>query len=493
MDRKKHVMYTSAEVSPYAKSGEMADVAGSLPKFLSGQGMRVSVFMPNYRTPEIESLRKELVVSRLEVPVGETVIKGRIFKTELGSFSLYLCDNPKYFWRDHVYGAGRDDYLDNDERFVFFNRALLEFLVRIKKPVDIIHCNNWTTALIPVFLKTLYKEEPLFRDTSSVLTLHNIAYQGEFPPESMALTGLSWDYFQPSLLSQEGKFNFLKSGILFSDVMNTVSSSYRERIMTNKHGFGLGELLRSRRSQLFSIRNGVDYEVWNPVTDPYIVRNYTPPDLEAKKLNKLDLFDEFGLKMGGDTPLFGMSAYLSPHKGFELLLEAVDRLMALDLGIVISGRGDEKYVKHLKAIQKRYRERFGFRLETNPALTHKVVAGADFFLIPSFHEPGGLNQLYCMKYGTVPVVRATGGLAETVQPLDSKTGTGNGIVFRDYTPEALLKAVAEAIHVYGKPQEWAKLVCRGYGRSYSWEASAKKYLKLYANALKIKELGGNFG
>ncbi|GAG20364.1 unnamed protein product, partial [marine sediment metagenome] len=258
---------------------------------------------------------------------------------ELGKCDIYFIDNPKYFWRDYIYGTGRGEYLDNDERFIFFNRAVLEFLLKTKMPVDIIHCNSWPTALIPVFLRTHYSKKSQFKKTATVFTLHNIAYQGEFPPESLALTGLNWKYFNPKQLSFNGKFNFLKAGMVFSDVLNTVSSAYKREIQTEKHGFGLEDILKNRKDVFFSIRNGVDYEMWNPETDPYIAANYSPSNLKAKKKCKIDLIKEFGLSISAKTPLIGIASYLSSQKGFDILLEAVPELMEMDVGLVVLGKG----------------------------------------------------------------------------------------------------------------------------------------------------------
>ncbi len=489
MGRKLRVIYVSPEVSPYAISGELADVASSLPKYLAYLGLEVSLFVPKYRKPEIESLPMELVMKDLPVPLGERKVKGQIFRSELGKYDIYFVDNPKYFLRENIYGTGKGEYLDNDERFIFFNRAVLEFLLRKKMEVDIIHCNNWPTALLPIFLKTHYAHKSQFKKTAVVFTLHNIAYQGEFPAETLALTGLNWNYLSSKSLSYNGNFNFLRTGVMFSDILNTVSSSYKREILTKSHGFGLKDILEKKKDFFFSIRNGIDYEIWNPETDPYIIANYTASDLEPKKRCKLDLIKEFDLSLPAKIPLMGVVSYLSNQKGMDILLEAMSEIIEMDAGLVILGRGDEKYESRFLEIQRQYPRKISVKLETNPALAHKVAAGADILLIPSLYEPCGLNQLYSFRYGTVPVVRATGGLGETVETFDAKTLKGNGFIFREYSSQALLRAIKDALRFYAKPRFWTKIVQQGLTKNFSWETAARRYLRLYQKAIDMKKGG----
>lgn len=486
MDKNLRVAFVSAEVSPYAKLGEMADVAYSLPKHLSSLGMNISLFMPMYRRPEIDSLPKELIVSNLPVHLGERKAKARVFKGEQGKYDIYFIDNPKYFWRDQIYGTGTGEYLDNDERFIFFSKAVLEFLLRDEIPTDIIHCNNWPAALIPVFLRTHYTRKKNFQNTATVLTLHNIAYQGEYPPDSLMITGLNLKYFTSRHLSLNGKFNFLKTGIMYADVLNTVSSTYRREILTIKHGLGLEEILQRRKDVFFSIRNGIDYEIWNPETDPFISMNYSLSNLSGKKACKQDLIKEFDLPIQIEIPVIGLVSYMRTHKGFDILLEAMDELVRLDMALVILGQGEEQYEKQLIEIQRKYSDKVAVRLEMNPSLVHKIAAGADIFLIPSLYEPCGLNQLYSFRYATVPVVRGTGGLEETVRPFRAETSRGNGFVFREYSSSALLGALGEALEYYKKPALWKKILAEGMKENFSWDNAAKRYAKLYKSALKIR-------
>jgi starch synthase len=489
MGQKTRVIYVSAEVSPFAKSGELADVASSLPKYLASFGMDVSVFMPKYRRPEIESLPKELVKTKILIPVGEGKVKAQVYRSELGRYNIYFIENPKYFWRENIYGTGKGEYLDNDERFIFFSRAVLEFLWKTKMPVDVIHCNNWPTALIPVFLKTHYANRSHFKKVATILTLHNIAYQGEFPAEALSLAGLNWNDLSPRPLDFNGKFNFLRTGLLFSDILNTVSYSYRREILTMKHGFGLKDVLNSRKNVFFSIRNGVDYEIWNPETDPYIVANYTPSDLRPKQECKKDLIQEFGLSLPPQTAIIGVVSYLSSQKGFDILIEAMEKIMDMDVGLVILGKGDEKYESEFLTIRDRYPGKFSIKFELNPALVHKIAAGADIFLIPSLYEPCGQNQLYSFRYGTVPVVRATGGLGETVKAYDPKTMRGNGFVFKEYSSQSLVKALRKALSCYKKPSVWKKIIKVGLEENFSWRSAARRYAKLYRSALEMRKGG----
>lgn len=492
MAQKFKVLYVSPEVSPFAKSGELADVACALPKYLSSMGMEISLIVPKYRRPEIESLATELIVSELLVPLGGEKVKASVYKTELGKYAVYFVDNPKYFWREKIYGPSTGDYLDNDERFIFFNRAVLEFLLITKMPVDILHCNSWPTALIPVFLRTHYSQESQFKEVATVLTLHNAAYQGEFPPETLGLTELNWNYFKPQQLSLSSKFNFLKAGLIYSDVINTVSLTYKREIQTKKYGFGLEETLKSREDAFFSIRNGVDYEIWNPETDALIAANYGPTHLEGKKKCKQDLIKEFGLSLGETTPVVVMTSYLTYHKGFDLLLGAMDELVKMDVGLIICGQGDERYENEFSKIKRKYPKKTAIRFEMNPVLAHKIAAGADISLIPSLYEPCGLNQLYSFRYGTVPVVRAIGGLKETVKPFDVRTFKGNGFVFKEYSSEALLKTLKKALDCYRQPALWKKIIEAGFRENFSWEIAAKGYIRLYQRALESKR-GGQVG
>jgi starch synthase len=489
-DGKLRVAFITPEAAPFAKSGELADVTGSLPKILASLGAEVSLFLPKYRLPEIDSLSKELVASNLSVPLGTRKIKASVYRAEPGKYTVYFIDNPKYFLREHIYGPSTGAYLDNDERFIFFNRAVLEFMLKSGFKTDIIHSHNWPAALIPVFLKTHYVRKPLFKETTSILTLHNVAYQGEFPADSLALAGLTWNGFASLKIDFDGKFNFLKAGVIFADAVNTVSRTYRKEILSGKQAPGLAALIKSRNLVLETVRNGIDTEEWDPRTDPYIAENFDPENIGGKRACRGDLVREFGLDVSEKTPILGIVSYLTRNKGFDLLLDSVLRLMAMDIGLIVLGRGDDSVEEKFRTIQERYPGKAAVRIEMNPALSHKIIAGSDLLLMPSFIEPCGLTQLYAFRYGTVPVVRATGGLRETVIPFDSCPEGGNVFVFNRYRPGALLTSVGEALVRFREPEMWSRIMAAGFRQDFSWESSAREYLDLYLKN-HIARRGGN--
>lgn len=481
------VVFITPELSPFAKSGELADVASSLPKYLMSKGVSLQVFLPRYRQPAIESLAMDCIVSDLSVPLGDKKIKGRVFLSKQEKYDLYLIDSPQYFWRENIYGAGNDHYLDNDERFVFFNRAVLEYLRKERKKVDIFHCNNWPTALTPLLVRAHPAFQKRFPQSACLLTLHNIAYQGIFPQETHLLTGLDWDLFSSRNIFSQGRFNFLKTGLLFTDVINTVSATYRREILSKKYGFGLDPVLKQRRQHLFSIRNGIDFELWDPKNDPYIAQKYLPADHAAKKQNKQGLIQELGLSISETTPLLGITSYIAANKGFDLLLDGLPIMLKKNLGLIVQGRGDAEYEKRLLDLQVRFPQKIAVRLDRKTGLTHKIVAGCDLLLIPSRYEPCGLNQLYGFRYGTVPIARATGGLKETVKPVDTAGSAGNGFIFREYSTRSLLQAVDQALVCYADSQLWARIKTAGARQNFSWQKAAKKYIKLYRHALQIRQ------
>lgn len=484
--RKLKVAFVTPEVAPYAKSGELADVAASLPKALAARGVEVSIFMPMYRRPGVDSLSKVPVLKDLAVPLGREKVRAAVHRAELGWADLFLVECPRFFHREHIYGPSKGAYLDNDERFAFFGRAVLEYLSRARAPVDIIHCNNWPSALIPVFLKTRYAARAQFKATASVLTLHSVVYQGEFPADSMSLAGLTWNDFASCRLAFDGKFNFLKAGVLFADAVSTVSREYGKEILTGEQGPGLADILKSQNLVLHAIRNGIDTEEWDPATDPFIAANFRPDAPDAKKECRRNLLKEFGLSLPDRTPVVGISSYLTRHKGFALLREAAPALRELDFGLVVQGRGDEAYEDVFRALRAGRPDRVGVRFEISPALSHKVVAGSDILLVPSLYEPCGLSQLYAFRYGTVPVVRATGGLKETVEPFGASPPRGDGFVFDEFTPGALTECLSKALDLYAHPKIWRRVMNAGFRKDFSWGRSVGKYLRLYAGVLNSK-------
>ncbi len=489
MNKKIHVGLVTPELSPLVRSGELADVAASLPRYLVQEGVEVAVFIPRYRRPEIDSLPMEVVIPELLVPLGAERVRAQVLKTEVGRVPLYLIDSPRFFYRPEVYGPATSGYLDNDARFIFFNRAVLEFLARSKKEFDVIHCHNWPTALVPVFLRTNYQDVPHLKDVATVFTVHNAAYQGEFPAESLALTGLNWDYFTPQRLALNGRFNFLKAGLVFADIINTVSSTYKQEIQKKAAGDELGEILRRISNRFFSIRSGIDYDTWDPGKDRLITATYTADDPSGKKVCKESLIRETGLNIQAQTPLIGLVSYFSPLKGIDLLLESLEAILRLDVGLIICGQGDEALVMNLMAVSQRYPGRLVVKTETTEALMHQVFAGCDLTLIPSREEPCGLNQFYAFRYGTVPVARAVGGLKETIVPYNFATGEGNGFLFSSPTPRGLLMALRRALTCYRQPELWNNLVHSVMRQDFSWEKPGKQYIQLYLRAIELRKGG----
>lgn len=485
-----HVALITPEAAPFARSGELAEFCAALPRYLAPLGLKVSLVLPRYSTPQIASLDAAVVSPELAVPLNGGRARASVFKAEQKGYEIYLVDNPKYFLRENIYGTPTGNYLDNDERFVFFSRAALEFLRQAGHPVDILHCHNWPTALIPLFLRSHYKDDPVLRSAASVLTVHNAAFQGEFPAESLALADLNWDFFDPLQISLNGKLNFLQAGAVYADMVNTVSSAYEKELLSRKRGLELDTILRRRRKSFTSIRNGIDREAWNPETDPYIAARFGPGCLDGKADCKSDLAAEAGLSIPPNRPVIAFIAHLSRNKGADILAKSLGGIVGLGAGVIICGEGEERLKKEFAAAARRFPGRVVFRCESNPALVHKIMAGADILLIPSLSEPSGLNQFAAFRYGTVPIVRATGGLKEAVRRFDPGKGSRNGFVFQEYTARALVRVVQHAVACYSeKPALWKRLMEEGLRQEYSWEETARGYANLYLQAVEFKRGG----
>jgi starch synthase len=481
------VALVTPEAAPFAKSGELAEFCAALPRYLTSLGLRTSLVLPRYRTPQIASLEATILFPEISVPLNGERAKASVFRAEQRGYDIYLIDNPKYFLRENIYGPPTGNYLDNDERFVFFSRAALELFSRAGLSLDVIHCHNWPTALIPVFLRSHYREDPALKAAATLLTLHNAAYQGEFPAESLALTELNWDFFGARPLSLNGKFNFLQAGAAYADLVNTVSATYRKELLSTNGGSGLSRILRKRRKTFTSVRNGIDREVWDPSRDPYIAANFGPGRLDGKAKCRQDLIAIMGLDISAEMPLLAFVSHLSRHKGVDILAQSLEAIVGLGAGVVVCGEGEERYQKEFEAAARRFPGRVVFRFETNPVLTHKIMAGADMLLIPSLTEPSGLNQFAAFRYGAVPVVRATGGLKEAVRAYNPRTGSGNGFVFGDFSAEAFVRAVRQATRCFNdKPGHWRRLREKGMRQPFSWEDTARGYADLYERALEFK-------
>ncbi|MGB9835412.1 MAG: glycogen synthase [Candidatus Saccharicenans sp.] len=473
------------ELAPYARSGELAEAVSGLVKALARQGTEINVFLPFYRKPELESLNKELITRELVVPVGRKKLKASVYRSEVGRYNLYLIDQPKYFHREHIYGSSQEYYPDNDERFIFFNRAVGEFLAESRMKIDVVHGHNWPSSLLPLFLKTVFQKKANLKKVASVLTVHNFSYQGEFPAESITLTGLDWHYMNSHQLAFRGKFNFLKTGLLFADVINTVSHTYRKEVLSQHPD--LCSMLADKKKRLFSIRNGIDTEEWDPSADERLPANFSAENLEGKRICKKHLLKEFRLAIEEDTPLLALVGYLTRLKGLDLILNNLKKLMEQhSFGLLVIGQGEEIYEQAFSKLEQIYRGRLAVKLGHYQGTYHQVLAGADLLLMPSLEEPCGLAVMHAQRYGTVPLVRATGGLRETVIPFDGDSGRGNGFVFEDYSDQAFCQKFSEALKTYQNTKIWLNLVYNCFVNDNSWNKVINRYRALYQKAIKIK-------
>lgn len=474
------ILFASAEVVPFAKTGGLADVAGSLPKALATYGNDVRIVMPRYA--RIQPTR---TIGDFPVQVGyrkETAIlrEGEIEARMDGVFRkipVYFIDNYHYFDRDQIYG-----YWDEAERYAFFCRAVLEMTKMLGFKPDIIHCNDWQTGPIPLLLKEQYQWDPFFRGIGTVFTIHNLRYQGNFPKETLHLLGLGDECFTPERLEFYGNISFMKAGLLWSDVLNTVSRTYAEEIQDPHYGEGMDGILRQRSQDLYGICNGINIHEYNPATDPRIYHNYTAEDLEGKRRNKMELQREMGLPQL-DVPLLGIVSRLVDQKGLDLIADISRDLMERPMQLVVLGTGDAYYEDMFRELRSLYPDRIGVEIGFNVTLAQRIYAGCDMFLMPSAFEPCGLGQLISLRYGTIPVVRSTGGLRDTVIDYNPDTGSGNGFSFAPYDSSALLAAIDRGLELYDSPRAWQSLVKRAMQEDHSWNRSAAEYMGLYKNAL----------
>ncbi|MEK7773991.1 MAG: glycogen synthase GlgA, partial [Deltaproteobacteria bacterium] len=464
-----NVLIASPEATPFAKTGGLADVAGSLTVALKDLGCNVALMLPFHRQVAEGAFDIKPVDIDVTVPIGLRKVGVQVLKGASKGVPVFFIRRDEYFDRSFLYGTPEGDYFDNLERFAFFSRAVLETAKAIGFRPDVIHCNDWQTGLIPAYLKDAYRGDAFFSGTATIFTIHNIAYQGVFPAELYRLIGLGPELFGPDGLEFWGKINLLKSGLVFSGTLTTVSEAYSREIRTKEYGGGLDGVLQRRKEDLYGVLNGIDYGEWNPETDPHIPARYSWKDLRGKAWCREALLKEFGLKLKAGAPLIGMISRLAEQKGFDILCDAMPELMERDIGMVVLGSGDRKYQLLIEGLAVRYPEKLSVRIAFNNRLAHLVEAGSDIFLMPSRYEPCGLNQMYSLRYGTVPVVRATGGLDDTVR--DRAEVGRNGFKFTGYSPEALTAKVMEAITVYGDKNAWKALQMEGMKEVFSWEAS----------------------
>lgn len=476
-----HILFVTSEVVPFSKTGGLADVAGSLPRALKRLGHRVTVVTPLYRCVDRRGLKATHV--EVTVPLRERRVEGVFFRGKLApGIDVFFLKRDEFYDRSYLYCPPDGDYFDNPERFIFFMRGTLEGIRHKAFRPDIVHCHDWQSALIPVYLKTLYKG--LLPEIPAVLTIHNVAYQGVFPSYVFSYTGLPQSVYSLEGLEFYGKVNFLKGGILFSDAITTVSKRYSMEIQTPEYGCGLDGVLRKRKEDLYGILNGVDYKEWSPAEDRYIPARYSVRDLSGKAICKKALIDGFGLKVSQKDPLIGVISRLTGQKGFDILIKAIKRIVDMGAGIVFLGDGEERYRRYLQVLARRHPGRVGVKIGFSDPLAHRIEAGCDIFLMPSRYEPCGLNQIYSLKYGTIPVVRATGGLDDTIRDYDPETDEGTGFKFKEYSTGALVDKVRFALEIYRDKERWERLVKRAMREDFSWDRSARLYEEVYRKVLK---------
>ena len=481
-----NIVFAASEGVPFSKTGGLADVVGALPRALAALGHQVSVYLPRYRQTKLTEPVPE--VRSVTIPFDDqyrfaSVVSGG----SLHGVRFYFVEYPPYFDRDALYGTPAGDYPDNAERFALFSRTVLEASKILGVP-QIFHCHDWQSALIPVLLRTVYAEDPAFRDVGTVFTIHNMGYQGLFPPDTLPLLMLPWDLFTMSKMEFFGQVNFLKGALTYADFITTVSRKYSQEIQTAEYGFGLEGVLRDRASTVTGILNGVDYDEWSPQTDKFIAAKFSPPDLSGKAMCKQDLLAAFGIPTADvKLPVIGVVSRFAAQKGFDLIAQIADRLAREEMIVVALGTGDKTYEEMFLRLNKQFPKKIAVKVAYDNAIAHQIEAGADMFLMPSRYEPCGLNQIYSLKYGTVPIVRATGGLDDTIEPWDARSGKGTGFKFSEYNGESLLLTIKQALSAYRDQTSWQALMRNGMNKDFSWNASAREYGKIYE---KVRQMRG---
>ena len=484
------------ECVPFAKEGGLADVVGVLPKHLARKGHDVRVVMPRYRKVDPNRYGLKQLPGVLVVPMGVIgtqycgVYEGRLPGSEV---PVYFLEHEGYYGRSGLYEEDNVGYIDNDNRFAFLSKAALELCKMIDFAPDVVHAHDWHTAAIPVLMNTAYRYDPYVGGKPSVLTVHNMQYQGNFYEGLMDVLGIGWEHFNFLEMEMNGETNLLKGGLYHATVLNTVSEGYAREMQTAAYGWGLDGVVRERGADLVGILNGVDYEDWNPETDPHLAENYSLRKLSGKKRCKRELQRTLGLPQRDDVPVFGMVTRLVKQKGIDILAEAMPRILSLDLQFVILGAGEPWSHFYFGDIKNAFPEKFSIYVGYNNPLAHQIEAGADFFVMPSAFEPCGLNQMYSLRYGTLPIVRATGGLDDSVENYDEQTITGTGFKFRDLTAGALFDTIGWAVHTwYHRKDAMKALIRNAMKQRFTWEDAAKKYEGLYLKAIRKRRgtIGG---
>jgi starch synthase len=479
------IAFVASEGVPFSKTGGLADVVGAVPRALAALGHQVSLYLPRYRQTKLTE--PATVVRSITIPFDDkyrfaSVVTGGT----QGGVRFYFVEYAPFFDRDALYGTPAGDYPDNAERFALFSRAVIEASKILGVP-HVFHCHDWQSALVPILLRTVYAEDPALREAATVFTIHNMGYQGLFPPDTLPLLMLPWDLFTMSKMEFFGQVNFLKGALTYSDYITTVSRKYSQEIQTAEYGFGLEGVLHDRASTVSGILNGVDYDEWSPQTDKFTLAKYSPQDLSGKAKCKQDLLAAFGMPaVDSKLPVIGIVSRFAAQKGFDLISQIADRLAREEMIVVALGAGDKPYEEMFLRLNKQFPHKIAVKVAYDNAIAHKIEAGADMFLMPSRYEPCGLNQIYSLKYGTVPIVRATGGLDDTIEPWDARTGKGTGFKFTEYNGESLLLTIKQALQAYSDQTSWQVLMRNGMNKDFSWNASAREYGKIYDRVRQMR-------
>lgn len=479
------ILFVASEGLPFSKTGGLADVVEALPKALVAQGHEVAVVLPRYSGTKATAV----VLPSVTIPLGGRLRFPAITDgTQISGVRYFFVEDAEYFDRDGLYGNKAGDFPDNPERYSEFCRAAIEIIKHVW-PADVVHCHDWQTSLVPLLLRTSYGDDPVVKDIPVVFTIHNMGYHGLFGRDVMERVGIPASLFQPAGVEFFGKVNFLKAGLVFCDYLTTVSKTYAKEIQTPEFGHGLDGVARYRADRLVGIVNGVDYSAWSPDRDRLIPMKYSAKDMSGKQVCKQALLELFGIAQEHSSrPLIGIVSRFVDQKGFDLIAEKAYELMREEASLVVLGTGERKYEELFRALANAFPGRVGVKIAYDNEIAHKIEAGADMFLMPSRYEPCGLNQIYSLKYGTVPIVRATGGLEDTVQTFDLEHGTGTGFKFSEYSGDAMMRAVRQALHHCTDERIWRRIQLNGMAKDFSWKAPAEEYAKVYEAALASRGL-----
>ncbi|TMC19760.1 MAG: glycogen synthase GlgA [Chloroflexi bacterium] len=485
-ERPLKILIISAEMVPFVKVGGLADVVGALPKSLQALGHDIRLAMPRYGQVDPTRFHLETIADAISLNMSNFQVPVSVRRGTVGdAIPVYMIDAPRYFERENIYG-----YTDDGERFILFCRGVLEALRFLDWSPDIIHCHDWHTGIVPNWMHTIYHDDPFYAQTATVYTIHNLAYQGIFGYRILEVAGVAaHGFLYPQIAELANVVDIMGRGILFADAITTVSERYAQEILTPTFGEKLDHLLRSRRERLFGILNGLDYEEMNPATDHYIHTNFDAQSLDKRPENKRMLQEQAHLPVNPEVPLLAMISRLTDQKGFDMLGQIIQPLLAQGVQFVVLGIGDQHYHEMFQNLAARYPEQVAIFLTFNTEIAQRIYAGSDMFLMPSRFEPCGLGQLIAMRYGSVPIVRAVGGLADTVQEYNPRSGEGNGFVFTNYDPWELFAAIVRALELYRFKDIWRKLQLRGMAADHSWQASAMRYVEVYNNAIEFHKSG----